>query len=216
MTKAALLVLAVSAGAPLLPRKLDLEATSSYVFSLVVTSSLLAIGLVPFAISLLNQHFGTHQDLPASAVAWVLAKAFLLPLVAGMLVRWLFPELSARTSDKLMGIAGALLAGAALILLASHWQVFALIHWRDVAVLILAMLLAIAVGHLLGGPGPDNRTVLAVACATRHIGIAVLVAGAFPNSNTLAVVLAYSLASAAVSVPYLFWRNKQSKAMQSA
>ena len=209
MTKAALLVLAVSAGAPLLPRKLDMGSSSSYVFSLVVTSSLLAIVLVPFAVTLLNQQFGTHEDISTTTVAWVLAKAFLLPLLAGMLAQWLLPELCERYSDKLMSIAGVLLAVAALILLAIHWQVFAQIHWRDLAVLLLAMILAVVLGHVFGGPNPDNRTVLAVACATRHIGIAVLVAGAFPNTNTLAVVLAYSLASAAVSIPYLVWRGKK-------
>lgn len=45
--KAALLVLAVSAGAPLLPRKLGAVGGKGYVFSLVFTSSLLAIVLVP-------------------------------------------------------------------------------------------------------------------------------------------------------------------------
>src|SRR5271165_6755745 len=43
----ALLVLAVSAGAPLLPRKLMKIGDGAYIFSLVVTSSLLAILVVP-------------------------------------------------------------------------------------------------------------------------------------------------------------------------
>src|SRR5271163_3683622 len=41
--EAALLVLAVSAGAPLLPRKLERFGSSQYAFSLVVVTSLLAI-----------------------------------------------------------------------------------------------------------------------------------------------------------------------------
>ena len=43
----ALLVLAVSAGAPLLPRKLMKIGDGAYIFSLALTSSLLAILLVP-------------------------------------------------------------------------------------------------------------------------------------------------------------------------
>ena len=42
-----LLVLAVSAGAPLLPRKLSSFGDDAFVFSLTVTSSLLAVVLVP-------------------------------------------------------------------------------------------------------------------------------------------------------------------------
>jgi Sodium Bile acid symporter family len=68
--KAALLVLAVSAGAPLLPRKLQRFGSDAYVFSLVVTSSLLAIVVVPAWIALLALVFrrldggvgGRHSD----------------------------------------------------------------------------------------------------------------------------------------------------------
>src|SRR5690349_6281036 len=55
--KAALLVLAVSAGAPLLPRKLGAVQGGPYVFSLVVISSLLAIVLVPAWVALLAPRF---------------------------------------------------------------------------------------------------------------------------------------------------------------
>ena len=47
--------------------------------------------------------------------------------------------------------------------------------WRRPGLLLL---LALAIGHCLGGPHPDDRTALAIACATRHIGVAVIVATA--------------------------------------
>src|SRR5262245_36140813 len=61
--KAALLVLTVSAGAPLLPRKLQRFGSNAYVFSLVVTSSLLAIVVVPAWVALLAWHFGVSTEL---------------------------------------------------------------------------------------------------------------------------------------------------------
>ncbi len=45
--KTAMVVLAISAGAPLLPRKLMTLGREGYVFSLIVTSSLLAVVAVP-------------------------------------------------------------------------------------------------------------------------------------------------------------------------
>ena len=57
-----LLVLAVSAGAPLLPRKLMKIGDGAYIFSLVVTSSLLAILLVPAWLAVLGALF----DYPVS------------------------------------------------------------------------------------------------------------------------------------------------------
>ena len=70
--------------------------------------------------------------------------------------------------------------------------------------------MALAIGHALGGPAPDDRTALAMACASRHLGIAVLVAASLPGPRTTVVIVAYVLASAAVTLPYLKWRRKAS------
>ena len=56
-----LLVLAVSAGAPLLPRKLLHIGDGAYIFSLVVTSSLLAIILVPAWLAVLAHSSVTRR-----------------------------------------------------------------------------------------------------------------------------------------------------------
>jgi BASS family bile acid:Na+ symporter len=63
------------------------------------------------------------------------------------------------------------------------------------------------VGHLLGGPEPENRVVLALATASRHPGIAIALAqSAFPAQKLVVpAVLAYLLVSAVVSAAYLRW-----------
>jgi len=43
-------------------------------------------------------------------------------------------------------------------------------------------------------------------------GLAVLVAATFPGIRTIAVVVAYSIASLLVSLPYLAWRRRMSAA----
>jgi hypothetical protein len=68
--------------------------------------------------------------------------------------------------------------------------------------------MALAIGHALGGPDRDDRTALAVSCAARHVGIAMLAASTTPGPQTAAIVLAYVLASALVSIPYLKWRGR--------
>jgi BASS family bile acid:Na+ symporter len=52
-----LLVVAVSAGAPMLPRRLVNIGDGTYIFSLVVTSSLLAILLMPAWLAVLGPRF---------------------------------------------------------------------------------------------------------------------------------------------------------------
>jgi hypothetical protein len=70
------------------------------------------------------------------------------------------------------------------------------------------MLAALATGHLLGGPEEDGRTALGIACATRHVGVAVLVAVSFPGPRTAVLIAAYVVAAAVVSIPYLGWRRR--------
>jgi BASS family bile acid:Na+ symporter len=207
--KAALLVLAVSAGAPLLPRKLGTFQTKAYGISLVVISSLLAILTVPAWVALLAWHFGLTAELSSMQVAIVIAKAFLLPLIIGMVLCAAFPRLSQRLADRLLSIAGISLIAAGVVLLVLQWRVLLDLHWYGPLALLGFMLMALAIGHVCGGPDPDERTALAIACATRHVGIAVIVATTFPGPRTLTLLASYIIIVTAVSVPYLRWQRHQ-------
>jgi bile acid:Na+ symporter, BASS family len=67
--------------------------------------------------------------------------------------------------------------------------------------------ISLAIGHLLGGPAEGERSTLAIACSTRHIGVAVTVAASVPGPRTLVLVAFYTLMSAAISLSYLRWRR---------
>ena len=202
-----LLVLAVSAGAPLLPRKLLGVGNSAGIFSLVVMSSVLAILAVPAWLAVLGPYFNAPPHLTPVAVAEVLAKSFFGPLLAGMVVRWLLPAIARRLATLGMNLAGAALLLGALALLVVHWQIVLTIRWNGVLALIALIVMALAIGHIFGGPTESGRTTLAIACATRHIGIAVLVATSLPGPRTAVILSVYIAASAAVSLPYLRWRQ---------
>ncbi|MEZ5832620.1 MAG: hypothetical protein R3D05_15710 [Dongiaceae bacterium] len=205
--KAAFLVLAVSAGAPLLPRKLEKFGSGQFIFSIVVTTSLLAIIVVPLWISLLAWHFEVSTEISPLTVAAMIAKAFLLPLVVGMILGRLLPELARRFADRATALAGIALMLASVALLIMHWRILLEVHLSGMTALVALMLIALAIGHTLGGPEAQNRPALAIACATRHIGIAVIVATTFPGPRTVVILAAYLIASTAVSIPYLKWRQ---------
>jgi BASS family bile acid:Na+ symporter len=207
--KTAILVLAISAGAPLLPRKLMTLGREGYVFSLVLTSSFLAVVIVPAWAAVLGPLFGRETAVAPAAVALVIAKASLAPLLVGMLLRWPLTHVAERLSEWLLGAAGVVLSLAGLALLVLHGRL--LVEVGPIPLLSLAGMTALAllIGHALGGPHPDDRTALAVSCAARHVGIAMLAASTVPGPRTAAFVLAYALASAAVSIPYLKWRGRK-------
>ena len=137
----------------------------------------------------------------------MLAKSFLLPLALGMLVRWLFPAVAERIGDRLMAVAGLLLTVCALLLLLLHWDVLLEASVSGVLTLAGLIVIALVIGHLLGGPAEEDRTALAIACSTRHLGIAVLVAASLPGPRTAVIIAAYILTSAVISIPYLRWRR---------
>ena len=206
--KTAILVLAISAGAPLLPKKLMKLGREGYVFSLVVTSSLLAIVVVPAWLTLLGPYFGRESNVEPRAVALLLAKAFLGPLALGMLVRRVAGPGAERASEWILKVAGATLLAAGLLLLLAAGRLLLDVGWLPLLALAGMTAIALGIGHALGGPDPDDRTALAVACSTRHVGIAMLAASTTPGPRVVALVLAYVLASAAVSIPYLKWRGR--------
>ncbi|WP_289297130.1 hypothetical protein [uncultured Reyranella sp.] len=206
--EAGLLVLAVSAGAPLLPRKLLGIGDGAYIFSLVVVSSVLAVLLVPVWLEMLVPLFPRLPHLAPERAALVLGESFFLPLLAGMAVRWLLPGIAARIGGRLVGLAGLVLAAAALTLLIVNWHVALEVSWQGVAALAVLILMALIIGHLVGGPNEEDRTALAVACAMRHIGVAVVVATSLPGARVAVVISVYIAISVAVTLPYMRWRRK--------
>ena len=199
----ALLVLAVSSGAPLLPRKLTAIGGASYMLSLVVTSSLVAVVAVPLWIEVLKPIYGIGAEIAPLDVAGAIARAFLAPLVLGMLLRWRWPDAAEWLAERILAVAGAALGLCALVLIGLHGGLLLDVGWLSLLALAAMTVIALAIGHALGGPDPAERTALAVACATRHVGIAVLVAATVPGARAAVLVTAYILVAAVVCAPYL-------------
>jgi len=205
--KTALLVLAVSAGAPLLPRRLERYSGGEYAISIVVTTSLLAIVVVPLWVKLLAWHFDLAAEVSPFDVANTMAVAVFLPLAAGMVLRAVAPVPAERFADQASAICGITLVVVAMGLLATQWEVVLTAGWQGIAALVVLLLVALAIGHILGGPVAEHRTGLAIACATRHVGIALIVATLFRGPRTVAMLATYVIASLLVTIPYLQWRR---------
>jgi BASS family bile acid:Na+ symporter len=78
---------------------------------------------------------------------------------------------------------------------------------------LLAMALvsgiALVAGHLLGGPNLSDRGALAVAAATRHPGIALMIAGAAGRKEATPAIVAFVLVSCLVTIPYQMWMKRR-------
>jgi BASS family bile acid:Na+ symporter len=206
--KAALLVLAVSAGAPLLPRRLKKLNSQQYIFSLLITSSLVAIVAVPVWATLLGAYFDVTVELSASTVVSDIAKTILLPILIGMGFRAIVRARSERLSDRVLMIAGVVLVASAITLLIVHREHLVGLTWPGMLSLVALLIFALFIGQGLGGPNPDDRTALAIACAMRHVGVALIVSEEFVGVRTAVLVIAYFVTAFIVSSIYLTWRRR--------
>jgi BASS family bile acid:Na+ symporter len=212
--KAALVLLAVSPVPPMLPRQqLKTGGSSWYVCGLLATTSLLAIVTVPVSIVVLARLFHQNAGISSAAVAKVVFATVLLPLGLGILVHKLAPGFAHRRAGIVYKVALAMLVLLALpLLFVASEPMLALLGKGTLLALAVFVAAGIAIGHWLGGPDPANRTVLALATASRHPGLAIAIATAsFPAQGRLiaAAILLYVVVKAFVLIPYNSWSKRR-------
>ncbi len=207
-----LVALAVSPVPPVLPKKqVKAHGEPSYAIGLLVGAALVAILFVPVAVELVGLVF----QLPVQMSPWPVAKLVfataLAPLLAGVIVRRLMPALAAQFARPVGHIANIVLVLCFLAVLVTALPAIADLFGSGAFWAVAAFVaIGLAVGHGLGGPDPQNRTVLALATATRHPGVAMAITSAnFPvYREVLPAFLLYLLVGAVLAIPYVMWRKR--------
>lgn len=210
--KIALIALAVSPVPPILPpRQLKLVTHESYVYGLLVATSAVSILLVPMTMALLGNVLGRELAVAPLLIARTVLVSVLAPLALGMLIRYLWPRFALRVAPLVSALASIVLLASLALILVAGWRAFAaLVGDGTLLVFAVVALLGLAIGHMFSGPDPDNRTVLALACASRHPGVAIAIGAAlFPSQKLVAAAVLLSLlVGTVISVPYTAWRQR--------
>jgi BASS family bile acid:Na+ symporter len=207
----ALVALAISPLPPLLPNRLiKAGGRACYAIALVATAGLASLMIIPLLIQLLGWHFEHAFIVSPSRIATLVAITILAPLAAGLAVRTLFPAIADRIQEPVALTGKALLILGALALLAASFSaIWALVGSGAVIGIAAFVVAGLVAGHLLGGPDPDERTILALSTACRHPAIALTIASAnFPENRFGATILLYLLLNVAIGIPYMAWRSK--------
>jgi BASS family bile acid:Na+ symporter len=213
----ALVALSISPVPPFLPRKqLALVADQEYVIGLLGVSSLLSIVLAPLTVELVGALSTRGFSLAPLAIAKIVAMTVLVPFLFGMIVRRVSPAFAERASPLADRIGIVLLIIAIVPLIVKLWPAMMSLLGSGTGLAIVAFTgVGLALGHMLGGPDSDHQTVLALATATRHPGVALTIAAAnFPDETLMApALMLYLLVSAIVSAPYVRWRQNLKKGL---
>ena len=180
----------------------------AHAHGLFVATTLLSVVLTPLAIEVINVLYGEDLYLSPLTVASVAVGALLLPLCLGLVIGRVFPA-AKRWVPAIQQASGRLFLLCLVGFTILGWSRMALIT-RDgtfLAIVIIS-LCGLAVGHLLGGPDEDDRTVLAFATVSRHPGVAVAIAALTGEPLApIGVLLAVVVNEVAV-VPYRWWRQR--------
>jgi BASS family bile acid:Na+ symporter len=209
----ALAGLALSPLPPTFPKKaLKQGGRVSYTVGLLVVATLLAIVYIPLALELIERINGNPLRMTAGAVFALVFGALLVPLALGIAIRRFAPAFAERAAKPVSQVATILLLVTFVpILIKVFPAMVSLIGNGTILVMVFFALVGFATGHLLGGPDPDDRTVLALSTATRHPGIAIaIVLANYPDQKLApAAAILYVLVSAIASKPYLAWAARK-------
>jgi BASS family bile acid:Na+ symporter len=208
----ALVALAASPVPPVLPKKqIKARGEPSYAIGLLVVAALIAVLFVPIAVELVGLAFHLPVHMNPWPIARLVVATVLAPLVAGLAVRRLAPELAARFARPVGRIANVVLMLCVVAVLTTAWPaIVAFVGTGALWAVAAFVAVGLAVGHGLGGPDPHGRTVLALATAARRPGVALAIASAnFPADKAiLPAFLLYLVFGAILAIPYVIWRKR--------
>ena len=209
-----IVLMAISPGAPVaLRRSMGAGGHRTFAPALQIAVALLAVVSMPLSIALLNEYYRGQAVVDPQHLARQVFFAQLLPLGLGMATNRLANRAAAWLEPKLRRLGGLLLILLLVLVLIDIWHVVIDAGWRAALAIALVTALALAVGHVLGGPEPATRTATAICSAARNPGLALLVAtlNHAPPAIT-ATALAYLLIAAVTMIPYVFWRRRAAPA----
>jgi BASS family bile acid:Na+ symporter len=203
-------LMAISPGAPVaLRRSLGAGGHRSFAPALQIAVAALAVVSMPLSVAAFNEYYAGRAEVSPLPLVRQVFIAQLLPLSLGMLARHFFAGPAAWVEPRLRRVGGLLLIVLLILALIDIWEVVIGAGLRVTLAIVTVTVLAVAVGHLLGGPEPATRTATAISSAARNPGLALLVAtlnAAVPAIT--ATVLAYFVIAALTLIPYVAWRRR--------
>lgn len=210
--KLALVTLAMSPVPPILPIRITLAGGEpAYNIGVLTATAILSVIIVPLSVWAVGKMYSLPLYMPLLTIAKLVAFSVLIPLVVGILVRRFAPGITARIARPTAVIAAGLLAVSFVPVLVRMWPtIVSLIGNGTLAAIVALVLAGLAVGHLMGGPVPEDRTVLALSTASRHPAVAIAIAAATaPEVGPVAAaVLLVLIVGAIVSLPYTLWSRR--------
>jgi BASS family bile acid:Na+ symporter len=195
-----LLLLGCAAGAPFLPKLAELaKGNLAFAVGSMVLLMIVTVGYLPIVLPLL---------LPGVTVdPWKIVRSLvplmLLPLAAGLALRWRYEDWAARAKPVLSWISNVSLVLLSLLIVAKNVdKVLEVFGTRAILAGLLFIAIGFGIGWLLGGPGTDTKRVMALGTAQRNVAAALVVASqSFDDPKVLVMVIVVATIGMIILMP---------------
>ncbi|MFM9087105.1 MAG: transporter, partial [Cyanobium sp.] len=181
---------------------------------LQVSAALMAIVSIPLLTDVFRAAYRIEGwDIGPKAVALQVGMVQVLPLMVGLVLRRRFPLIASRWAQPIQKVAFLVnLVALGLILFKVSPKLLTFFQDNLTAIPVMGLMtaIALAVGYLLGGQGPGERTTTALVTSMRNPGLALLFAITY-GKEILGVKLAivtYLLVRILCSMPFLRWSRR--------
>lgn len=212
VVRVAIASMSVSIIPPLLPwKQIQSKGDRHYAIGLTLIVAIVAIGVVPASVDLLGQVSHHPYDVAPAEIAQYVFVIVVLPTLLGMAFAHQWKDLAERISIPLAKIAGiGTLVAILAVLLSAIGEMPAVIGTRSLFAILVFNLVALGIGHLLGGPEPDRAVVLGLTSASRHPAVAISIASvAFPGEKFTAAVMLCVAVNMVITTVYLRWQSRK-------
>lgn len=212
-----LAVLAAAPGAPLMIKRAEMAGGASiYAASLQLTLALLAVVVTPLVLAILGSFFELSiEGVTPFEIARQVGQVTFLPVIIGLIIRHILPGIAGRIAGPVRVIANVsfiflFFLVAVLLVVAPDLRAMLWLGGRPTAAIVIMVGASLAIGHLLGRPPQEERSVLAVASIARNVGLALFVANLSDYGHLFVpTVLTYMLLGTLLAVPYSVWSKRQ-------
>lgn len=150
----------------------------------VLVSPLLMGGIAPPEVSLV---------VPYTRLFWWFVLLLVLPMVGGMMFRRFWPGKAVTVSKAMTWLGTVAFVGFVVMTLSERRAATGSLTAGSMLTMLGFILLCMAVGWLMGGPGRETRRVLAAASSMRNVAVCLaIVTQSFPGLDVRVPLVAFS------------------------
>ena len=207
-----LVLLAASPGAPLTTMRAQMAgARFPYSASLQLTLALLAVFITPITLAIFAILF---KEIPERTTILEVAKqvtvAQFLPVTIGLLLQKYGAKYVDAIAKFLTFMSNGLFFVLAILLCVLGFPLLLKVWGLPMIAIAIMVITSLGIGHTLGGPDDHNRSILAISCIARNVGLALFIA--ILNNvqqQVIPTLIAYLILGAILGIPYSIWNKRK-------